>query len=187
LVFITEVESVYSAVRTESLYKQTRFVFKGLNSAWIWCHLLLPVFDSTILTVMRTDAIRNINAVLRVNPFAVFVTYQVRIPARNNNIPTAYFSYCINCTKRNPGMISKESMKNLFTHSVKSHDSVVPRPTLRNLSRWQSRWIKETYKGGHAFRRCPWTLYILSKSPRLQLPNESTWHHVNYYLMPRQK
>jgi hypothetical protein len=30
LVFITEVESVYSAVRTESLYK-TGFVFKGLN------------------------------------------------------------------------------------------------------------------------------------------------------------
>jgi hypothetical protein len=31
LVFITEVESVYSAVRTESLYKQIRFVFKGLK------------------------------------------------------------------------------------------------------------------------------------------------------------
>jgi hypothetical protein len=30
LIFITEVESVYSAVRTESLYKQIRFVFKGL-------------------------------------------------------------------------------------------------------------------------------------------------------------
>jgi hypothetical protein len=33
LVFITEVESVYSAVRTESvLYKQIGFVFKGLKS-----------------------------------------------------------------------------------------------------------------------------------------------------------
>jgi hypothetical protein len=31
LVFITEVESVYSTVRTESYIKQTRFVFKGLN------------------------------------------------------------------------------------------------------------------------------------------------------------
>jgi len=32
LVFITEVESVYSAVRTESLYiTRIRFVFKGLN------------------------------------------------------------------------------------------------------------------------------------------------------------
>jgi hypothetical protein len=30
LVYIAEVESVYSAVRTESLYKQIRFVFKGL-------------------------------------------------------------------------------------------------------------------------------------------------------------
>jgi hypothetical protein len=29
-VFKTEVESVYSAVRPESLYKQIRFVFKGL-------------------------------------------------------------------------------------------------------------------------------------------------------------
>jgi hypothetical protein len=27
---ITDVESVYSAVRTESLYKKTRLVFKGL-------------------------------------------------------------------------------------------------------------------------------------------------------------
>jgi hypothetical protein len=35
LVFITEVESVYSAVRTESLYKkQIRFVFKGLVEGW---------------------------------------------------------------------------------------------------------------------------------------------------------
>jgi hypothetical protein len=32
LVFITEVESVYSAVRTESLYKTDRFVFKELRS-----------------------------------------------------------------------------------------------------------------------------------------------------------
>jgi hypothetical protein len=31
LVFITEVESVYSAVRTESLYKRNSFVFRGLN------------------------------------------------------------------------------------------------------------------------------------------------------------
>jgi hypothetical protein len=30
LVFITEVESVYSAVRTESLYKTDKLVFKGL-------------------------------------------------------------------------------------------------------------------------------------------------------------
>jgi hypothetical protein len=29
--FITEVESVYSAVRIESYIKQIRFVFKGLN------------------------------------------------------------------------------------------------------------------------------------------------------------
>jgi hypothetical protein len=31
LVFVTDVESVYCAVRTESLYKQIRFVFKGLR------------------------------------------------------------------------------------------------------------------------------------------------------------
>jgi hypothetical protein len=31
LVFITEVESVYSAVRTVSYIKQIRFVFKGLK------------------------------------------------------------------------------------------------------------------------------------------------------------
>jgi hypothetical protein len=30
MVFITEVESVYSAVRTEFLYKTIRFFFKGL-------------------------------------------------------------------------------------------------------------------------------------------------------------
>jgi hypothetical protein len=35
LVFITEVESVYSMVRTESLYKTTCSVFKGLNKITI--------------------------------------------------------------------------------------------------------------------------------------------------------
>jgi hypothetical protein len=35
LVFITEVESVYCAVRTESLYiTQIRFVFKGFKRKW---------------------------------------------------------------------------------------------------------------------------------------------------------
>jgi len=31
LIFITEVESVYSAVRTDSLYNAENFVLKGLN------------------------------------------------------------------------------------------------------------------------------------------------------------
>jgi hypothetical protein len=35
LVFITEVESVYSAVRTDSLYKTDTLVFKGLITS-IW-------------------------------------------------------------------------------------------------------------------------------------------------------
>jgi hypothetical protein len=121
LVFITEVERVYSAVRTESLYiKQIRFVFKGLNQFTpikLTSLTFIHYFNSLTPRCLRTSIYDRIsNQTIRCISCSYPIFHPSRIHCSRNNAykqnPTKEISVSKSCSINDRDKCTQNISKN---------------------------------------------------------------------------